>query len=88
MNAQNAAGTKCAWGNLMEILAKDIEVGDTFKYVCDFDLTGKPILSQPILASDDAIIVGAVVMIPFGGDEGRCFMASLDTTVEKIDGTD
>ena len=45
-------------------------------------------MGQDILASDDAIIVGAVVMIPFGGDEGRCFMASLDTTVEKIDGTD
>lgn len=72
----------------MEILASDIKVGDTFKYVCDFDLNGKRIMSQPILASDDAITVGAVVMIPFGGDEGRCFMASLDTTVEKIDGTD
>lgn len=72
----------------MEILASDIKAGDTFRYVCDFDLNGKPILSQDILASDDAIIVGAVVMIPFGGDEGRCFMASLDTTVEKIDGTD
>lgn len=59
-----------------------------FKYVTDFDLNGKPIMGQDILASDDAIIVGAVVMIPFGGDEGLCFMASLDTTVEKIDGTD
>lgn len=72
----------------MEILAKDIEVGDTFKYVCDFDLSGKPILSSPILASEGAIIVGSVVMIPFGGDEGCCFMASLDTTVEKIDATE
>lgn len=85
MNVQNAVGTKSVWGDLMQILARDIKVGDTFKYVSDFDLVGKPIMSQPILASDDAIIVGAVVMIPFGGDEGRCFMASLDTTVEKID---
>lgn len=88
MNAQSAAGTKCAWGDLMQVLARDIKVGDTFKYVSDFDLDNEPIMSQPILASDDAIIVGTVVMIPFGGDEGRCFMASLDTTVEKIDGTD
>lgn len=85
MNAQNAVGTKSAWGELMQILARDIKVGDTFKYVYDFDLDNEPVMSQPILASDDAIIVGTVVMIPFGGDEGRCFMASLDTTVEKID---
>lgn len=88
MNAQNVAGTKCAWGDLMQVLARDIKVGDTFKYVTDFDFNGKPIMGQDILASDDAIIVGAVVIIPFGGDEGCCFMASLDTTVEKIDGTD
>ncbi|ATS93492.1 hypothetical protein P1A145kb_p092 [Pectobacterium phage DU_PP_I] len=56
--------------------------------MCDFDLFGKPIMSQPILASDDAIIIGGAVMIPFGGDEGRCFMASFGSKVEKIDGTD
>ncbi len=85
VNAQNAAGTKSAWGDRMQVLAQDIKVGETFKYVCDFDLFGKPIMSQPILASDDAINIGGTVMIPFGGDEGPCFMASLNTTVEKID---
>lgn len=88
VNAQNAVGTKSAWGNRMQVLAQDIKVGDTFKYVCDCDLFGKPIMSQPILASDDAIIIGGTVMIPFGGDEGRCFMASFGSKVEKIDGTD
>ena len=72
----------------MQILARDIKAGDTFKYVTDFDINGKPIMGQDVLASDDAIIAGAVVIIPFGGDEGRCFMASIGTTVEKIDGTD
>lgn len=47
-------------------------------------------MSQPILASDDAIVVGTQVMIPIGGDEGRTFMACFGdkVKVEKIDGTD
>lgn len=71
----------------MQVLAQDIKEGDTFKYVCDWDFLGKPIMSQPILASDDAIVIGGSVMIPFGGDEGRTYMASFGSKVEKIDGT-
>lgn len=72
----------------MYVLAHEIKEGDTFKYVCDCDLFGKPIMSQEILASDDAIVIGGRVMIPFGGDEGHTYMASFGSKVEKIDGTD
>ncbi|QPI18162.1 hypothetical protein POP15_114 [Pectobacterium phage POP15] len=71
----------------MQVLAQDIKEGDTFQYVCDWDLLGKPIMSQQIVASDDAIVIGGSVMIPFGGDEGRTYMASFGSKVEKIDGT-
>lgn len=72
----------------MEVLARDIKKGDSFRYVCDWDLTGNPILSQTIKASDDAIIIAETVMVPFGGEQGRCFMAKLNSTVEKIDATE
>lgn len=72
----------------MQVLASDIKKGDTFRYVCDWDLTGNPILSQCIEASDDAIIIAATVMVPFGEEMGRCFMANLNSTVEKIDATE
>ena len=70
------------------VYAHDIKNGDTFRYTSDWDILGKPIMSQPFLASDDAIVVGTQVMIPFGGDEGLCYMASFGSKVEKIDGTD
>lgn len=72
----------------MEVLAQDIKKGEFFRYVCDWDLTGSPIMSETIEASDDAIVIAKTVMIPFGGDEGRCFMAKFNSTVEKIDGTE
>lgn len=71
----------------MFVYAHDIKSGETFRYTCDWDFLGKPIMSQPILASDDAIVIGTQVMIPFGGDEGRTYMASFGSKVEKIDGT-
>ena len=72
----------------MEVLARDIKKGDTFCYICDWDLTGNPIFSQAIEASDDAIIIANTVMVPFGGEMGRCFMGKLNSTVEKIDATE
>ncbi|UNA02706.1 hypothetical protein [Enterobacter phage vB_ExiM_F5M1E] len=75
-------------GVIMFVYAHDIKCGDTFRYACDWDILGKAIMSQPILASDDAIVIGTQVMIPFGGDEGRTFMACFGDKVEKIDGTD
>lgn len=88
VNAQNAAGTKSLWDELMEILAQDIKSGDTFRYVWDWDILGNPIMSHPLSASDDAILVGARVMIPFGGEEGRTYMCTFGSKVEKISGTD
>ena len=40
------------------------------------------------LTRDGVAAEARVVVIPFGGDEGRCFMASFGSKVEKIDGTD
>jgi len=72
----------------MQILAQDIKKGYRFTYVCDSDFLGKPIMSQVILASDDAIVIGGRVMVPFGSDGGRTYMACFGSKVEKIDATD
>lgn len=81
-------GIKSTWGNVMQVLIQDIKDGDTFQYVSDWDMLGKPIMSGPILASDDAIVINGTVIVPFGGEEGRCYMSSFGTKVEKIDGTE
>lgn len=83
MNARNAAGTKSAWGDMMTPV-QDIKAGDVFQYICDWDILGKPIMSMPITASEDAFSVGARVFIPFGGDCGRTFTADYGSTVEKF----
>lgn len=72
----------------MEILAKEIKKGDAFKYIVGWDILGNTQYGDLVTASDDAIIVGSSVIVPFGGDEGRCFMSSLDTIVEKTDATE
>jgi len=62
----------------MKTLVQDIKKGDVFRRNSG--------VGCEIIASDDAIVVGNKVFIPFGGEEGLTYVDYFGKTVEKIDG--